>query len=83
MVECTGGVVQPEKKRPDEVAPALPPEAADDAIGGPDSLDLDDRALARAVSAVGALGDDTVERAPTRREPRRGGDGVSRRGRQV
>ena len=65
-------VVQPEQQRSDQLVLSrlVPAEAGDDAVGGARVLDLDHRALAGLVGAVGRLHDHAVEpRAFELRQP--------------
>ena len=60
MVELAGIVIEAQQQRADEAAVALVAEAADDAIGRAQALDLDHRPLAGLIGIVEALGDHAV-----------------------
>jgi hypothetical protein len=69
MVELAVIPEQPEQQRADFALARGIAEAAHHAVGGPDLLDLQHRALARPVRLVQPLGDDTVQGAARAREP--------------
>src|SRR5437764_987962 len=69
MMEQSGIVVEPKQQRADNRPVLRVAEPADDAVGGALLLDLDHRPLARAVFEIGALGDDSVERAAAALQP--------------
>ena len=60
MVELAGLVIEAQQQRADEAAVALVAEAADDAIGRAQALDLDHRPLAGLIGIGEALGDHAV-----------------------
>ena len=64
MVQEALRVVQAQQQRAHLVAVALVSKASDHAIGGPQALDLDHRALAAEIFAVEALRDHPVPPVP-------------------